>query len=185
MMACACVEKLQSLCLRLKVACRHCCRVGKSQRRSIKISDPFDFKHISDVPEGLNQDEINVLREKAAASRMVAIEDQPSSRPCSRNGDYHHHLHHHHTAFGVFGTRPQPQVKSRAGYRGLASSSAANAGRGLSYAALTESRPSITHSFAAIDDSATAGSLSPTSSIATTTTMNSAGGRQEMRGLSI
>lgn len=115
---------------------------------------------------------------------MVAIEDQPTSRPPSRptttgsavvfntNSDFGG------GGGGGFGGSPRPQ-KSRTGYRGLASST----GRGLSYSALTESRPSITRSFAAMDDSA--GSLSPASSLTTRSSLSSAAERKEVRGRSI
>lgn len=120
---------------------------------------------------------MNVLREKAAASRLVAIEDQsPTRRSSSPAMSYFLTNNHSEIDFAQGSTKPQV-VKSRAGYRGLASS--ANRG-GLSYSGLTESRPSITHSFAAIDDSVT--SLSPTSSISGASSSSSTG-RQDKKSI--
>lgn len=130
---------------------------------------------------------MNAFCERAAASRMVAMEDQPSTRPSSSNQHaggmtfYSHGRVNGGLASGaqVGAGRPQ-QVKSRPGYRGLASSSAVNASRNgsLAYASPSESRPSLTHSFAATVDSCTP--LAPTTSYTTSSSASifAAGGRE-------
>lgn len=112
---------------------------------------------------------------------MVAIEDQPrsnpSSAPCSPAASlFNNHLP---TAFSSdtafyhnFQQQQQRPQKTRAGYRSLASSTNRGGG-GLSYSSLTtESRPSITRSFAIAKDEEmeTPTSLSPTSSFTTAST---------------
>ncbi|KAJ4385778.1 hypothetical protein N0V93_010209 [Gnomoniopsis smithogilvyi] len=190
-MACPPIAKLQSLGLRLKSAVTRR-RYGESElkRRSIKISDPFNFQHIMQgSPNGMNEDEVNVLLGKTAATRMIPIEDQPRPPSSSSNSFFNSGSQ---TAFGPSATtsasqiRPKTPMKTRAGYRGLASSSAANGGRGLAYCppmAATESHPSITHTFAAADDTndsdSTAGSFVTASSMSTLPT------RHEQRGKSI
>lgn len=122
---------------------------------------------------------MNAFCEKAAASRMVAMEDQPSTRPSSSNQHASGITYYSHVGVG----RPH-QVKSRAGYRGLASSSAAGASRkgSLAYVSLTESRPSLTHSFAATVDSSTP--LAPTTSFTTSSSASIAPVGREGRSFS-
>ncbi|ROW00940.1 hypothetical protein VSDG_02804 [Cytospora chrysosperma] len=71
----------------------------KAKRRSIQISEPFGFKHVSTKLPGVTDDEINVLREKAIASRFVTIDSQLESSQ-----------------------KPPRPNKTRANYRGLTSS---------------------------------------------------------------
>ncbi|KAJ4411306.1 hypothetical protein N0V82_009044 [Gnomoniopsis sp. IMI 355080] len=189
-MACPPVAKLQSVCLRLKSAVnRRRFRETELKRRSIKISDPFNFQHIMQgSPNGMNEDEVNALLGKTAATRMIPIEDQPRP-PSSSTSSF---FNGSQTAFGPSAVssasqvRPKTPMKTRAGYRGLASSSAANGGRGLAYCppmAVVEGRPSITHSFAATDD--TNASVSMADSYVTASSMSTNPTRYEQRGKSI
>ncbi|KAK7751374.1 hypothetical protein SLS62_006630 [Diatrype stigma] len=51
-------------------------KVQTPKRRSLQISAPFNFKHESVILPGVSEDEIAILKEKAAASRLgVASED--------------------------------------------------------------------------------------------------------------
>ncbi|ORY59734.1 uncharacterized protein BCR38DRAFT_412728 [Pseudomassariella vexata] len=45
-------------------------RKPKAKRRSITISAPYNFKHESANLPGISEDEITILKEKAAASRL-------------------------------------------------------------------------------------------------------------------
>lgn len=125
---------------------------------------------------------------------MVAIEDQPrsnpSSAPCSPPASLFNqsafadttaffHSNHHNNYQQPQQPQQRPQ-KTRAGYRSLASHR--GGGGGLSYSSLTtESRPSITRSFAAAKEEEeeaecttdTQTSLSPASSFTTASTRGS------------
>ncbi|KAJ0118690.1 hypothetical protein N8I77_001520 [Diaporthe amygdali] len=94
----------------------------EKKRRSIQISEPFAFRHVTTNIKGLSEDELQVLREKAIASRFSTIDAQLAQQQ-------QHDLHQ----------KPARPNKTRAGYRGLTSSP------------LSASRPSITQSFAAED----------------------------------
>lgn len=89
---------------------------------------------------------------------MIPIEDQPRPPSSSTSSFFNNGSQ---TGFGPSAvtsgsqTRPKTPMKNRAGYRGLASSSAANGGRGLaaySPMAVTEGRPSGTNSLAAMEE---------------------------------
>lgn len=135
---------------------------------------------------------MNAFCERAAASRMIAMEDQPSTRPSSSNQHaggitFYSHGRVNGLSSGVQAGAGRPQqVKSRAGYRGLASSSAAaSRNNSLAYVSLTESRPSLTHSFAATVDSTTPlAPLVPTNSYTTTSSASFLTGGREGRSLS-
>ncbi|CAN8101863.1 unnamed protein product [Discula destructiva] len=216
-MACLPLEKLQSLCLRLKsTVTRRRYRDSELKRRSIKISDPYDFQHImKGSPDNMNEDEkesvrdtdllirrrMNILLRKTAATRMIAIEDQPTRPVSASTNRSFFNTNGSTTTFGPLSSatgsnvnininttnaRPKTPMKTRAGYRGLASSSAANGGRGLAYATAltTETRPSITQSFATLDD-ANGGAMSPGTSLATSSEGSASPSRHEGRGQSI
>lgn len=54
---------------------------SQPQRRSLQISKPFDFKHNNVALPGVSEDEIAILKEKAAASRVgIAPDGQEKSR---------------------------------------------------------------------------------------------------------
>ncbi|KAH8780204.1 hypothetical protein F5883DRAFT_517135 [Diaporthe sp. PMI_573] len=93
----------------------------EKKRRSIQISEPFGFRHVTTNIKGLSDEELQVLREKAIASRFSTIDAQLAQQQ--------HDLHQ----------KPSRPNKTRPGYRGLTSSP------------LSASRPSITQSFAAED----------------------------------
>ncbi|OAA32223.1 hypothetical protein AAL_01555 [Moelleriella libera RCEF 2490] len=54
---------------------------AKKQRREIEISAPFDMKHETVNIPGVSQEEIAILREKAAASRIGVLELRDVSSP--------------------------------------------------------------------------------------------------------
>ncbi|KKY29894.1 hypothetical protein UCDDA912_g10172 [Diaporthe ampelina] len=95
----------------------------EKKRRSIQISEPFGFRHVTTNIKGLSEDELQVLREKAIASRFSTIDAQLAQQ--QQQSDLHQ--------------KPARTNKTRAGYRGLTSSP------------LSASRPSITQSLAAED----------------------------------
>ncbi|KAK7709854.1 hypothetical protein SLS64_006096 [Diaporthe eres] len=95
----------------------------EKKRRSIQISEPFAFRHVTTNIKGLSEDDLQVLREKAIASRFSTIDAQLAQQ------QQQHDLHQ----------KPARPNKTRTGYRGLTSSP------------LSASRPSITQSFAAED----------------------------------
>ncbi|KAI3397431.1 hypothetical protein diail_10762 [Diaporthe ilicicola] len=74
----------------------------EKKRRSIQISEPFGFRHVATNIKGLSEDELQVLREKAIASRFSTIDAQLAQ----------HDLHQ----------KPARTNKTRVGYRGLTSS---------------------------------------------------------------
>lgn len=110
---------------------------------------------------------INVLKEKAAASRLIPMEDRhllppspimtspaavsPATMSCSYFANSHSTPH-------------LPPPKSRAGYRGLAASTGAAF---YNHNASESQRPSIAHSLATVDDVTATTALSPTSSVTT------------------
>lgn len=117
---------------------------------------------------------------------MVAIEDQPPSNPSSASCSpaaslFNSRLPSAYSSDTAFYHNFQQQQqqrppKSRAGYRSLASSTNRGGGGRLSYSSLTtESRPSITRSFAVAkeEEMETPTSLSPTSSFTTASTRGS------------
>ncbi|KAH9883804.1 hypothetical protein F4778DRAFT_617715 [Xylariomycetidae sp. FL2044] len=50
-----------------------------SEKRTLQISAPFNFKHENATLPGVSEDEIAILKEKAAASRVGVASDGSSS----------------------------------------------------------------------------------------------------------
>ncbi|POS77942.1 hypothetical protein DHEL01_v203655 [Diaporthe helianthi] len=73
----------------------------EKKRRSIQISEPFGFRHVTTNIKGLGDEELQILREKAIASRFATIDEQQQQ--------YDSHQ------------KPSRPNKTRAGYRGLTS----------------------------------------------------------------
>ncbi|KAH6856927.1 hypothetical protein B0I37DRAFT_426548 [Chaetomium sp. MPI-CAGE-AT-0009] len=66
----------------------------RRRKRQLQISEPFDFKREATIIPGLTEDEISVLREKAAASRLgIAYADTHASHSVLSLPlpDHHHH----------------------------------------------------------------------------------------------
>ncbi|PHH92109.1 hypothetical protein CDD83_8872 [Cordyceps sp. RAO-2017] len=55
----------------------------RKQKRVVEISAPFDLKLEPVCLPGISEDELTVLREKAAASRIGVFETMPRSRSSS------------------------------------------------------------------------------------------------------
>lgn len=53
------------------------------QRRTLQISKPFNFKHENATLPGYSEDEIAILKEKAAASRVGVAPDHHDGRMTS------------------------------------------------------------------------------------------------------
>ncbi|KAK4146589.1 uncharacterized protein C8A04DRAFT_25505 [Dichotomopilus funicola] len=71
--------------------------MGRRRKRQLQISDPFDFKKEVTIIPGLTEDEITVLREKAAASRLgIAHAHSNPQFSTHHRHHHHHHPHHHH-----------------------------------------------------------------------------------------
>lgn len=75
-------SNVRVLCSRLQTILRQ--RRRKQQKRSLEISAPFNFTHEPVAIPGISEDEISILREKAAASRIGIAEMMPHS-PSSLN----------------------------------------------------------------------------------------------------
>ncbi|KAK0391008.1 hypothetical protein NLU13_0510 [Sarocladium strictum] len=75
-------SNVRVLCSRLQTILRQ--RRRKQQKRSLEISAPFNFTHQPVIIPGISEDEISILREKAAASRIGIAEMMPQS-PSSLN----------------------------------------------------------------------------------------------------
>ncbi|KJZ79863.1 hypothetical protein HIM_00577 [Hirsutella minnesotensis 3608] len=52
----------------------------RKQKRTMEISAPFDLKTEPVCLPGVSEDELTILREKAAASRIGVYESMPRSR---------------------------------------------------------------------------------------------------------
>ncbi|KAJ1331801.1 hypothetical protein MN608_05264 [Microdochium nivale] len=50
-----------------------------AHRRSLRISAPFNFVHESSALPGISEDEISILKEKAAASRIGVAPGSPDT----------------------------------------------------------------------------------------------------------
>jgi hypothetical protein len=50
------------------------------QRRTLQISKPFNFKHVNASLPGYSEDEIAILKEKAAASRLGVAPEHEDDR---------------------------------------------------------------------------------------------------------
>jgi len=73
-------SNMKRLCLRLQAVAGS--RRRKPTKRVLQISAPFDFRKEETMLPGLSEDEISVLREKAAASRLgVADHDRDYTSP--------------------------------------------------------------------------------------------------------
>ncbi|KAM5367451.1 hypothetical protein ACJZ2D_010014 [Fusarium nematophilum] len=80
----------QTLCSRIQTMVRQRRRKGKP---TIQISAPFNFKHEPVTLPGVSDEQIAMLREKAAASR-IGIADPATPRtprsPCSTSSLFSH-----------------------------------------------------------------------------------------------
>ncbi|CAJ2512230.1 Uu.00g052450.m01.CDS01 [Anthostomella pinea] len=54
-------------------------KAAPSEKRSLQISAPFNFKHETVCLPGISEDEIAILKEKAAASRLGVASDNGAS----------------------------------------------------------------------------------------------------------
>ncbi|KAH8172990.1 hypothetical protein LIA77_07245 [Sarocladium implicatum] len=75
-------SNVRVLCSRLQTMLRR--RKQQQHKRSLKISAPFNPTHEPVAIPGISEDEIAILREKAAASRIGIAEMMPTS-PSSLN----------------------------------------------------------------------------------------------------
>ncbi|KAK3935649.1 hypothetical protein QBC46DRAFT_45455 [Diplogelasinospora grovesii] len=84
-------------------------------RERLEISAPFNFKKETAEIPGLTQDEISMLREKAAASCLgVAYADSDPDETPDYYPNYHQHQYrNHHHSYGYNNPRQSPQVPLR------------------------------------------------------------------------
>ncbi|KAK3175504.1 hypothetical protein K4F52_010220 [Lecanicillium sp. MT-2017a] len=68
-------DNVKMICSRVQTLLRQ----RRKQKRGVEISAPFDFKLEPVSLPGVSQDELMILREKAAASCISVQEDSPRS----------------------------------------------------------------------------------------------------------
>jgi hypothetical protein len=72
-------NNVRMLCSRVQTILRRRQRKQQQRKPTLEISAPFDFKREAVCLPGISEDEISILREKAAASRIGVAEAMPPS----------------------------------------------------------------------------------------------------------